>query len=105
MKKTTLVALATVVGGSAVSVAHLVKTYNDKCKSMGYVYNKEKKQWEKPYQYTDIGGAISGIVDTSCDKLSLQFELEAEAEKTMKRFFIVSFIVGLICGIINKHNK
>lgn len=102
MKKTTLVALATVVGGSAVSVAHLVRTYNCKCKSMGYVYNKETKQWEKPYN-TDIAGAISGIVGTSCDKLSLQFELEAEAEKTMKRFFIVSFIVGLICGTINRH--
>lgn len=104
MKKTTLVTIGTVVAGTIGSVAYVGNARNKKLKEMGYTYNKDTKQWEIKHEgnmWENIAFSTSHALDQYCLDLTVQ---EA-SEKALSTVGVISFVVGLVCGIINRKNK
>lgn len=104
MKKTTLVTIGTVVAGTIGSVVYVNNARNKKLKEMGYTYNKDTKQWEIKHEgniWENMTFSTSHMLDQYCLDLTVQ---EA-SEKALGTVGSIAFVVGLVCGIINRKNK
>ena len=105
MKKTNLVAVVTIIGGTVASTAYVMKAYDKKAKELGYTYNKETKQYEMKYEYNNVMDSIAFTTSHACDQLVMDMAREEAQKKAGTAFWAVCAVVGFVCGCINRRNK
>lgn len=104
MKNTTKAMIMTLVGGTTVATAYVRKAYDKKAKELGYTYNKDTKQYELKHE-GNLWDNISFSTSHMLDQYTMDQVREEASQKAGIALFSVSFVVGLVCGIINRTNR